>query len=323
MKKLTCAVLAIVLLFGTCACGRKNKTVKNRKGKNIYFDTTAAPYSPKETLTPGEEPTPVPTMAPPKFSGQAFCVMNAENGEVVYEQNSREVKYIASITKLLTALTALDYLEPDETVTIRNEWLKLLKSDPSIECYGMKDGQKYTVNDVITMALIKSFGDAAEVLRGATEEKTGEDFLKLMNDKAQEIGMEQSHFDNTIGLDIGNNFKENYSTAEDAALLLSMAMKNETIVNACCGKKVTLTDGKTLTHGNTLLSKGTGYDDYEVVCGKTGATNASGYSLAFGVKDPATNTRYAIIYLHGPKSWNTVNTEISEIAEYVINYLCD
>ncbi len=311
-RRICCAVLAVITVFALVACGKK--TDRHNKNAPIIIDqsgkSTAVPNAP--------EATPEPTMAPPEISGSAICVIDEETGEIVYGKDTESRYYIASISKLLTALTAMDWVDTEENVTVKSGWLNLVKTDTSIDCYGLKAGDRVNVGDLFSMALVKSYGDAAECLRGIAEEKSGRNFIELMNEKAAEIGMTASHFDNTIGLDIGNNFTENYSTAHDAALLAAEAMKYPLIVQNCAGTKVEMKNGKVLSHSSPLLVKGTDDERISVVGGKSGSTKAAGATLAVSLVDNATGKHYAVAYLHGGNT-EIIRTEIVYAVKYVIS----
>lgn len=330
MKKLLCTILVFAMIASLTACGLSKST--NTKKDPLDFDSDDKTASPKVTEAPTPSPSPIPE---PTFCGgfkdeelnadaknvPAVCILDAETGDVLYStENFRERKYIASVTKLLTALTALDWIkesELDEKVTIEGRWLKLLKTDSSIDAYGLKEGAKYTLGDLFALMLVKSYGDAAESIRYICEGRSGRDFFELMNEKAQEIGMTASHFDNTIGLDIGNNFTENYSTAYDAALLIKAAMKSEIIRYYASGKKIKLTDGNTLDSTNSILHNGPKIDNLSVVCGKTGGTKAAQLTLAVGFKDELTGKEYAAVYLHS-KDWGNLNNELIYTMKFVL-----
>lgn len=325
MKKYVLILIALLCLFSFSAC-------EEYKSQNTKKDPINIDFGKKTTAAATEEATPAPTATPipePTHSGgyseeelassaPAICVIDTETGEVVYKtDNYQEEKYIASITKLITALTALDYLDISETVTIKASWLKLLDTDRSIDKFGLKAGNKINVGDLFGLMLVKSYGDAAEVLRYLTEEKTGKDFLVLMNEKARSIGMTMSHFDNTIGLDIGNNFTENYSTAFDVALLLEEAMKSDVIRYYASGKSIKLKNGTTLDSTNSILHNGTKTSAFTVVCGKTGVTRAAANTLAVGFKDETTGKEYAAVYIHA-KDWASLNSELLYTMNYVL-----
>ena len=308
-------LIAAAMILGAAGC-RSRSTVYERKNPIHVESPASGTNKPWENGGLAEQ-TPEPTEEPPYiFTGYAFCVMNAATGETVLAENEDQRNYIASITKILTVLTALDYMSADENVTCESGWLDYFKKDGSIECYGIREGRSYNVGDVVDMALVRSFGDAAVLLGKSAERRSGRDFIELMNEKAAALGMLDSHFDNVIGLDIGNQFTENYSTAADAARLMSAALANETIMRSCSRKEIKLTNGTVLTNTSPFLSKAEKSDFYTVIGCKTGSTKASGSNLAVAVIDNKTSDVYVAVYLHA-RGVTVLSTELDGILEYV------
>lgn len=146
-------------------------------------------------------------------------LMELESGRVLYEKEAHEKKRIASITKIMTAILAIESGKLDEMVTV---------SDRAFGTEGsslyLKRGQKIKLEDLVYGLMLRSGNDAAV----AIAEHVGgslEGFVYLMNQKAEELGMKNSSFSNPHGLD---NTKNHYSTAYDMALLTRYAMNNET-----------------------------------------------------------------------------------------------
>lgn len=267
--------------------------------------TTAQP----ETAAPTERPVFSETFP---FTGGAYCILDADSGSVLLARNGEEQLYIASLTKLLTALVAVDYFEMDEKIEVRAGYLDLIRANPDIDAYGMKEGQSYLVEDLLKMLLLRSYGDAALALQYGTEERTGKNFLDLMNEKAAVLGMSRSHFDNPIGLDTGNDFPNNYSTAQDAARLMLAAYRSEAVFSVCSLWETVLSFGEKLSNSNALMGDAYASEQYAVLCGKTGSTRASGYNLACVAKGSGGGAAYVLVYLHGV-SPRTMNNELSEM----------
>lgn len=267
--------------------------------------TTAQP----ETAAPTERPVFSETFS---FTGGAYCILDAASGSVLLARNGEEQLYIASITKLLTALVAVDYFKMDEKIEVRAGYLDLIRANPDIDAYGMKEGQSYLVGDLLKMLLLRSYGDAALALQYGTEERTGRNFLDLMNEKAAVLGMSRSHFDNPIGLDTGNDFPNNYSTAQDAARLMLAAYRSEAVFSVCSLRETVLSFGEKLSNSNALMGDAYASEQYVVLCGKTGSTKASGYNLACVAQGSEDGAAYVLVYLHGA-SPRTMNNELSEM----------
>lgn len=141
-------------------------------------------------------------------------VMDIDSKRILYEKNKDEKRLIASITKIMTAVVAIENKNLDDMVTIGEEVLPMYGSNIYIEV-----GEKMTLRDLLYGLLLRSGNDAAVAIAtyvGGTEEK----FVEMMNAKAQELGMKNTIFRNSHGLDEDT---QNYSTAYDMALLSSYA----------------------------------------------------------------------------------------------------
>ena len=152
-------------------------------------------------------------------SAHSAILMDQDSGRVLYEENAHEKSRIASITKIMTAILAIESGKLDHTVTIS---LNAVGTEGS-SLY-LKKGEKITLKNLVYGLMLRSGNDAAVAI---AEEVGGslDGFVWMMNQKAEEIGMKDSHFSNPHGLD---NTKSHYSTAYDMALLTRYAMKNET-----------------------------------------------------------------------------------------------
>lgn len=141
-------------------------------------------------------------------------VLDIDSKRILYEKNKDEKRLIASITKIMTAVVAIENKNLDDVVTIGEEVLPMYGSNIYIEV-----GERMTLRDLLYGLLLRSGNDAAVAIAtyvGGTEEN----FVKMMNAKAQELGMKNTIFNNSHGLD---EETQNYSTAYDMALLSSYA----------------------------------------------------------------------------------------------------
>lgn len=196
-------------------------------------------------------------------------VLDTNSKRILYEKNKDEQRLIASITKIMTAVVAIENKNLDDIVTIGEEVLPMYGSNIYIEV-----GEKMTLKDLLYGLILRSGNDAAVAIAtyvGGTEEN----FVKLMNKKAKELGMKNTIFNNSHGLDDGD--KKNYSTAYDMALLSSYA---NTLIEYCeiaSTKKWTVSnENKTYiwNNRNKLLSL------YKYATGgKTGYTPKAGRTL--------------------------------------------
>ncbi len=144
-------------------------------------------------------------------SAHAYVVMDANSGEIIMSQDADKKIYPASTTKLLTAVVAIENCNLDKEIQVTQSALNKVDVESSI--VGLRAGSTYTMEQLLYMLLIVSAGDAAEVI---AEEVAGssEAFATMMNEKAKQIGMTDSYFDNPVGMDWHSNPKI-HSTAHD------------------------------------------------------------------------------------------------------------
>ena len=215
---------------------------------------------------------PVNTLAI-SLSCRSCILMDTVSGRVLYEKNKDDPRLIASITKIMTAILAIESGRINETVTVGEEVLKMYGSNIYIEV-----GEKISLRDLIYGLMLRSGNDAAVVIAvyiAGSEEK----FVEMMNKKAKEIGMKNTIFNNCHGLDEDT---QNKSTAYDMALLSSYASKNSIYQEIVGTKKYTVkTDKKTYlwTNRNKLL-----FDYKYTIGGKTGYTPSAGKTLVTTAK---------------------------------------
>lgn len=151
-------------------------------------------------------------------SGQSAILMEQESGRVLYEKDAHKQLRIASITKIMTAILAIESGKMEENVTVSSNAFGTEGSSLYLRL-----GEKIKLEDLVYGLMLRSGNDAAV----AIAEHVGgslEGFVYLMNQKAKEIGMDKTVFSNPHGLD---DHEEHYSTSYDMALLTRYAMKNE------------------------------------------------------------------------------------------------
>jgi serine-type D-Ala-D-Ala carboxypeptidase (penicillin-binding protein 5/6) len=162
---------------------------------------------------------PQKTFASVSVSASSAVLMDQESGRVLFDKGAHQKKRIASITKIMTAILAIESEKLDSLVTVSARATKAEGSSVYL-----KPNEKIKLEDLVYGLMLRSGNDTAE----AIAEFVGgslDGFVFLMNQKAQEIGMANTHFANPHGLD---NFENHYSTAFDMALLTRYAMQNET-----------------------------------------------------------------------------------------------
>ena len=211
------------------------------------------------------------------------CVMDYKTGRVLYEKDSREQRPIASITKIMTGYLACESgIDLDRELTVS----EYAASQDGSSFY-LSKGDHLSFRDALYGAMLPSGNDAAMVLAESVS-GSEEDFVHLMNEKAQELGMEATLFGTPNGLvDEGN-----YSCARDMCLLGRAAMKNELFAKVVKTRKYTTTTGKE-TFGHIRIMD----QDSRCIGIKTGWTTAAGKTLVSCFKDPDTGRKLIICTL--------------------------
>ena len=211
------------------------------------------------------------------LSCRSCVLMDSDSGRVLYEKDKDNPRLIASITKIMTAILAIESGRLEEEVTVGEEVLTMYGSNIYIEL-----GEKMKLLDMVYGLMLRSGNDAALVIAyfiGGSEEN----FVKMMNEKAKEIGMTNTVFNNPHGLD---EVTQNKSTAYDMALLSSYASHNDTYMKIVGTKKYSVqTDKKSYLwyNRNKLLGSYSyatgGKTGYTPSAGRTLVTNASHNNL--------------------------------------------
>ncbi len=200
-----------------------------------------------------------------------------ENNQVLYNKNGDEQIYPASMTKLMTAIIAVEHLDLDETITITSEMYSPFAGiDASVA--GFSIGESPTVRDLLYGLLLPSGADSACALAYAVAGNI-DSFVLLMNDKVNELGLSHTHFTNTTGLHNPNQ----YSTCADIAKICATAVQYDAIKEILETKNYTT--GPLLYHPEGLaltdhISDSLRYGITGFVGGKTGYTPDAGRCLA-------------------------------------------
>jgi D-alanyl-D-alanine carboxypeptidase (penicillin-binding protein 5/6) len=204
------------------------------------------------------------------------------DGRVLWSRSAGTRRPMASITKIMTAVVALENSSLDEVVTIPKASVAVGESSASL-----RTGERLPMRDMLAALLVKSGNDAAVAIAqhvGGTEAH----FVEMMNAKAAELGLSNTHFANPHGLDAPGH----YTTASDLGVLARYAMSKPEFSRIVSLKSVTIGSGKrreTLTSTDELLG------NYRGAMGvKTGFTNGAGYSVVSAAQRNGL-TLYAIV----------------------------
>lgn len=228
----------------------------------------------------------LPRTAAVSTSACSAILVDGETGRVLYAQNPEERRLIASITKLMTALIAVE-THPDlsETVTIRPEWCGAEGSSMYL-----RPGETLTLEALLYGLMLASGNDAALAVAGFCAGDVAA-FVEQMNRRAEELGMENTHFANPNGL----NDPEHYSTAADMAKLARACMEREELARIVGTKSIAIA-GRSLTNHNKLLWR------YEGCVGmKTGYTEKAGRTLVSCAQREG--QRLIAVTLNDPNDW--------------------
>lgn len=225
-------------------------------------------------------------------SAESAVLMCADNGEILFSRNADRQLSMASTTKIMTSLIALESATPDKEITVTKEMVSVEGTS-----MGLMPGDRVSISELVYGMLLQSGNDAANtvayVIGGSRD-----GFAKLMNDRAREIGMDNTNFVTASGLDDDNH----YSTAYDMALLAAECIKNPEFAEICRQKTAKLTYGnppyaRTLTNHNKLLWK---YSDSIGI--KTGFTKKSGRCLVSAAE--RNGVTLIAVTLNAPDDWN-------------------
>ncbi len=201
--------------------------------------------------------------SPPPVDAEAYYIQNAADGDVLAQLDERERLPIASITKLMTALVVLERARPEELVTVSSGAAAVGEST-----INLAPGETLSVGDLLRAALIQSANDAANALASHVGDGSVDRFVSLMNTRARELGLADTHFVNPDGLDAPGHV----SSARDVTKLARIAMRKP-FIRETVGQVEMTVAGRRLVNWNDLLST------FPRLIGvKTGHTDGAGWS---------------------------------------------
>lgn len=200
---------------------------------------------------------------------------NLNTDEVIFDKNSEQSIKIASLTKIMTTIVAIENINNINAKVIITEDMIRGLVEANAMVIGLKVGDIVTYQDLLYGSLLPSGADATQALAISISGSVDE-YIKLMNDKAKELNLNNTLFTNTTGLD----YKDNHSTLKDVSTLLKYALKNETFKKIYQAKYYTSTTGILMT--STLEKNAKKYNlnvDY-IKGAKTGYTTLAGLCLS-------------------------------------------
>lgn len=254
----------------------------------------------------------MPTSA---LSAESAVFLDAVTGKKILAKNENSRKGIASTTKIMTAMIALESGDLDEEITVKKEETLIEGSSMYL-----KEGETFTLEELLYGLLLRSGNDASLAISDSVA-GSKETFVEMMNARAKLLGLHNTSFANPNGLDDENH----YSTAYELAVMSAAAMKNSTFRKIVSTKSIAL-DGEEhepryFKNSNKLLW----YSD-EIIGIKTGFTKKCGRTLVSASEKYGRT--FIAVTLNAPNDWNdhmamhkdgTAN--LKEVAVYLSEYL--
>ena len=207
-------------------------------------------------------------------SNSSEIVMELDSKRVVYSLNENQKMYMASTTKILTAITIIENCNLEDIVIVKKQTTGVEGSSIYLQ-----EGEKLSVKDLLYGLMLRSGNDCALTLAVHCS-GSSENFARLMNDSARKIGANNSNFVNPHGLHDDNH----YTTAYDLALISCYAMKNERFREIVSTKTVEI-PFTTQNYNRRLVNKNKMLNEFEGSTGiKTGYTKKAGRCLVSSCK---------------------------------------
>lgn len=222
------------------------------------------------------------------YSAVSLCLYDATDEKIIYAYNENKKMAPASITKILTCITALENEKIYRSITVD-------KKSPYTEGTSiyLKSGEKLRMIQLLYGLMLNSGNDAANTVANYFGK---EKFVKMMNDTAKKAGVASSNFENPSGLD----GKEHLVTAYDMAKITSYALKNEDFVKIVSTKEVTIKNSEGVQRNLKNHNKLLWYSD-NIIGVKTGFTKKAGRTLVSAVRYGG--KVYVCVTLKDPNDW--------------------
>ena len=237
--------------------------------------------------------------ADPQVAARAYVVADGRSGEILLSRDARERVPIASITKLMTVLVALEHARPDDVVSAAP-----YEAGAGESLIRLRAGERLTVRELVEASLIQSANDAAWALAAHVGRGDVRRFVALMNSRARQLGLRDTHFVRPDGLDVAGHV----SSARDVTELARIAMRKRLVREIVDEKTATIAGERRLHTWNDLL-----YTFPGVVGVKTGHTQAAGWSEVAAARGQGV-TVYATL-LGGP-SRGERNADLAELLRW-------
>lgn len=250
-----------------------------------------------------------------EFDGGNAVLFDADSGEIIAYRGETQRMFPASLTKVMTLIVAVENIpDLDDKVTITDDMVRpMIEMDASRA--GFEPGETPTLRDVLYGMILSSGADAALAAAQYVSGSEAE-FVKLMNEKAEEMGLECTHFTNTTGL----HDKDHYSTASDMGAILAYACQNDTCREILSAVEYTIPPTEQNPEGlpqtSTLFSRmyGDEMPGVTILGGKTGYTDEAKNCIECFAD---ANGKTLILVLAGSHTkWNAIYDTLSIMSVY-------
>jgi D-alanyl-D-alanine carboxypeptidase (penicillin-binding protein 5/6) len=237
----------------------------------------------------------------PTVHARAYLVADGRTGQVLAQHHQRARVPIASLTKLMTVLLAVERTKPSDVVAVAPAAAAVGESSVHL-----RGGEKLTVRDLLEAALIQSANDAADALAYHVGRGSEARFVAMMNARARQLGLADTHFVRPDGLDAYGHV----SSARDVTKLARLLMRRPVIRSIVRRQRATIAGGRILHTWNDLLATFPG-----VVGVKTGHTSAAGWNEVAALRRPGV-TIYGTIL--GSPDRTTRNVDLAALLRWAL-----
>lgn len=246
----------------------------------------------------------------------AAVLMDADSGRILYGKNEKDILPMASTTKIMTCILALEYGNPEEIVEVSS----YAASMPKVKLY-VKQGERYRLEDLLYSLMLESHNDSAVVIAEAVGGSV-EGFASMMNQKARDIGCFDSYFITPNGLDavVNENGKIHSTTAADLAKIMAYCVTDSPArdkfleITQTIGYDFTDADGKRSFHCNNHNAF-LGMMD-EAISGKTGFTNNAGYCYVGAIESEGRIFTVALLACGWPNNRTYKWSDMKKLSVY-------
>ena len=257
------------------------------------------------------------TLEPAQLYAKSAVLMDAESGRILFEKNGNEIMAMASTTKIMTCILALEKGNLTDTVIVSSE----AASQPKVHL-GMREGEEFVLRDLLYSLMLESHNDSAVAIAqhvgGSVEE-----FVSAMNEKALKLGCSSTHFITPNGLDAVDEFGIHSTTASDLARMMSYCILESpksdeflriTSTPSHSFQNVKKTRSFDCQNLNSFLTMMDG-----AISGKTGFTGKAGYCYVGALERDGRTFVVALLACGWPNNKNYKWKDTKKMMEYAID----